>query len=130
MPLVRIDYPQSFDDADVSALSLGVHRAMLDTFNVPTDDFFQVLTGHVARRGLRGPDAFLGIQHTAELVFIQITCAEGRSTEMKRALYKAIVDNCARVAKLRPDDIVINLVETKRENWSFGLGGMPFAPPA
>jgi 4-oxalocrotonate tautomerase len=126
MPLVRISRPSGHPSVDDAAVSQGVHRAMVDTFNVPVDDYFQIVTEHVAGTGLIGPAAFLGIEHTPNMVFIQITCAEGRTTDQKKALYARIVDNVAGV-HLRREDVIINLVETKRENWSFGNGLAPFA---
>lgn len=127
MPLVRISHVAGKPSAFTLALSQGVHRAMVDTFNVPADDYFQIVTDHAASSGVVGPEAFLGIQHTPELVIVQITCAEGRSVGQKKALYAAIVDNLATMTDVRREDIIINLVETKRENWSFGNGLAPFA---
>jgi 4-oxalocrotonate tautomerase len=127
MPLVRISHVEGKPSAFTLALSLGVHRAMVDTFNVPADDYFQIVTDHAASSGVVGPEAFLGIEHTPELVIVQITCAEGRSAGQKKALYAAIVDNLATTTDVRREDIIISLVETKRENWSFGNGLAPFA---
>jgi phenylpyruvate tautomerase PptA (4-oxalocrotonate tautomerase family) len=61
------------------------------------------------------------------LVFIQITCAEGRSVQQKKQLYGAIADNLAAAPGVRREDVIVNLVETRRENWSFGNGEAPFA---
>ena len=127
MPLVRISHTTGKPDDFGPALSDGVHRAMVATFNVPKDDYFQIVTDHAAKVGLAGPDAFLGLRHTSDLVFVQITCAEGRNTEQKKALFKTIVDNLAQAPGMRREDIIINLVETKRENWSFGNGTAQFA---
>lgn len=127
MPLVRISHaagkPQTFS----TALSQGVHRAMVEAFNVPDDDFFQIVTEHTPTTGLIGPDSFLGIDHSTDMVFVQITCAEGRSVDQKKALYGRIAQNAAKDAGVREEDVIINLVETKRENWSFGNGTAPFA---
>lgn len=127
MPLVRISHTAIKPASYITALSQGVHRAMVETFNVPADDFFQIVTEHTAGTGLVGPQAFLGIQHKPDMVFVQITCAEGRSTEQKKALYMRIVDTLHADAGVRREDVIINLIETKRENWSFGNGIAPFA---
>jgi 4-oxalocrotonate tautomerase len=127
MPLVRISHVEGKPSTLAMALSQGVHQAMVETFNVPQDDYFQIVTDHAAATGVIGPTSFLGIDHTPDLVMIQITCADGRSVEQKKALYGAIVDNLAKAPGVRRGDIIINLVETKRENWSFGNGQAPFA---
>lgn len=127
MPLVRIAHPSGKPTTYSTALSQGVHRAMVEAFNVPADDYFQIVTEHLAGAGLVGPEEFLSIRHSAELIFVQITCAEGRSTEQKKALYKTIASNLAQDPGVPTADVIINLVETRRENWSFGNGEAPFA---
>ena len=126
MPLVRISHVEGKSAAFAAGLSQGIHRAMMETFNVPPDDYFQIVTDHAAVSGVVGPASFLGIVHTAELVMIQITCAPGRSVEQKKALYRAIADNLASAPGIRREDVIINLVETGRENWSFGNGEAAF----
>jgi len=126
MPLVRISHVEGKPAAFGAELSQGVHRAMVETFNVPADDYFQIVTDHAATSGVIGPETFLGIAHSPDLVMVQITCAEGRTSEQKKALYRAISENLASTG-VRREDVIINLVETKRENWSFGNGEAPFA---
>lgn len=122
MPLVRISYAVQSKPTVRNAVSVGVHRAMMTTFDVPEDDYFQVITEHAADDGIVGPREFLGIKHTGNMVFVQITCSPGRSLEKKRALYAAIAANLSADAGFAIEDVVINLVETARENWSFGKG--------
>jgi len=127
MPFARISHTAGKSESFSTALSQGIHRAMVDAFGVPEDDFFQIITEHGEKTGLLGPDSFLGIDHSADMVFVQITCAEGRSTEQKKALYAAIASNVAAGTDVGEEDVFINLVETKRENWSFGNGLAQFA---
>ena len=58
---------------------------------------------------------------------VQITWNEGRTLEQKKALYKAIADGLAARLGLRREDVLINLVEVKKENWSFGAGVAQYA---
>ena len=126
MPLVRISHTPGKSDAQLTAISDGVHKALITTFNVPEDDRFQVVTEHAAGTQLVAPASFLGIDHTADMVFVQITCAEGRSSEQKRSLYEEIAVTLAADSAVRAEDVIVNLVETKPENWSFGNGIAPF----
>ena len=48
---------------------------------------------------------------------------------MKRAFYKAIADGLHARLNLRREDLMINLVEVKKENWSYGNGEAQYAPP-
>jgi phenylpyruvate tautomerase PptA (4-oxalocrotonate tautomerase family) len=95
--------------------------------NVPKDDKFQVITKHESPE-LVMPKSYLGIEYSEDIIFIQVTLNEGRNTEMKKKFYKAICEGLVEKLKVRPQDIVINLVEVSKENWSFGNGEMQYAP--
>lgn len=129
MPLTRISLRAGRSAAYHRALMEGIYAAMRETFAVPEDDRFMAIDAH-------GPDTFLygatylGIARSDDLVLIQITCNDTRDAAQKRAFYRAVVERLGRDQGLRPEDILINLVETKPENWSFGHGGMQYAPPA
>ncbi|MNR55269.1 4-oxalocrotonate tautomerase [compost metagenome] len=58
---------------------------------------------------------------------IQITLSEGRTLEQKKLLYKTIVENLNTQLAVRLEDVFINLVEVKKENWSFGNGIAQYA---
>jgi 4-oxalocrotonate tautomerase len=81
----------------------------------------------VSFRG-RGPanlsyaKSYLGISHTDDIVIIQITANDTRTVEQKQAFFARIATLLAQNPGLRKEDIVINLVEVKKENWSFGNG--------
>jgi 4-oxalocrotonate tautomerase len=47
--------------------------------------------------------------------------------ELKRAFYQRVAKDLAELG-LRREDVVINLVEVPKENWSFGNGEMQYAP--
>lgn len=127
MPLVRIDHPAGKPAGFRAAISRGVHQAMLDTFDVPIDDFFQVLSEGDAGTEMVRPEQYLGIRYTSDLTFIQITCNDTRTIDQKKALYAAIAANLSRDPGLRREDILINLIEVKKENWSFGNGIAQYA---
>ncbi len=127
MPFVRIAHPTGKQQSYSTAISQGVHRAMVETIDVPEDDLFQIVTEHAPKTSLIGPQRFLGIEHSADMVFVQITFSEGRSTDQKKALFALIAKYISKDTDIRAEDIFINLVETKRENWSFGNGLAQFA---
>jgi phenylpyruvate tautomerase PptA (4-oxalocrotonate tautomerase family) len=126
MPLVRVDFPAGKSETFRKALSDGVYEAMRLTFNVPEDDRFQVLSSNESTSIVR-PASYLGIDYSDDLVVIQITCNEGRTLEMKKALFAAIAERLAANPGVRQEDVFINLVEVKKENWSFGNGVAQYA---
>src|SRR4051794_1320388 len=127
MPLVRINHAAGRTRDHGQAISDGVHRAMVETFNVPEDDRFQVITETSGATRIAHAPSYLGTEYTDDLVLIQITCNEGRTVEQKRRLYAATADNLHQEAGLRRQDVIINLVEVRRENWSFGDGIAQYA---
>jgi 4-oxalocrotonate tautomerase len=63
---------------------------MLNTFNVPADDHFQVLSESGPGTEIVRPPQYLGLVYSDDLTFIQITCNDTRSVEQKKVLYAAI----------------------------------------
>jgi 4-oxalocrotonate tautomerase len=120
MPLARIDLLKGKDFAYRQEIGRIVYEAML-AVGVPENDRFQVITEHDAG-GLVFAQEYLGIQHSEDLVIIQITWNEGRTAEQKQSFYKTIANGLHAAIGLRREDVIINLVEVKNENWSFGNG--------
>jgi len=127
MPFVRIDLSKQYPDGVAQQVGDIIFQAMREHINVPEDDKFQVITRHDTNE-LVVPKSYLGIEYSEGIIFIQVTLNEGRTTEMKQQFYKAINEALVAKLKLRPQDIVINLVEVNKENWSFGNGAMQYAP--
>jgi 4-oxalocrotonate tautomerase len=125
MPLVRIDLRKGKDAAYRQEIGRVVYDAMVGV-GVPQKDRFQIVAEHDADDFLFDP-SYLGIERTQDLVIIQITWNEGRTLEQKQALYKAIADGLAKTPGIRPEDVFINLVEVRKENWSFGNGVAQYA---
>jgi phenylpyruvate tautomerase PptA (4-oxalocrotonate tautomerase family) len=126
MPLARIDLPAGKNPEYHNAIGDIVYEAMIAVLNVPTDDRFQVITEHALGDLVIDSD-YLGIHRTADAIVIQVTLNEGRTVEVKKAFYKAVADGLHKRLRLRREDVVINLVEVKKENWSFGNGEAQYA---
>ena len=127
MPLVRITLARGRSATERRAIADGIHRALVQTAGVPPDDRFQVVQ-EVPAGGIYWDAGYLGMSRTAGVVFVEITLNAGRTVEVKQALYAAIAHELARAAGVRPDDVLVNLVEVPRENWSFGRGQMSYPP--
>ena len=125
MPLVRIDLRKGKDAPYRAQISRVVYESLVSV-GVPKDDRFQVIAEHDADGFIFDGD-YLGVHRTDDLIFIQITWNEGRTTDQKRALYKAIADGLHAAVGLRREDVFIGLVEVKKENWSFGNGIAQYA---
>ncbi len=126
MPLVRIDLQKGKDADYRRKAGQIVYEAMVATTGVPKNDHFQVIGEHSAENFVFDPD-YLGIHRSSELIMVQIFFNEGRSVDQKKALYKAIADGFTTELKVRREDVLITLVEVKKENWSFGNGIAQYA---
>ncbi len=126
MPLVQISLREGKSATYRRAIGDSVHRAMVETINVPALDRFQVITEHSPDSLIYDP-TYLGIQRTDDVIFVQITLNAGRSTEQKRALYARMTELLSNSPGVRPQDVLISLVEVARENWSFGNGQAQYA---
>ncbi|GJE73479.1 tautomerase family protein [Methylorubrum suomiense] len=126
MPLVRIDLPQGKSPEYRHSVGDVVYEAMRTTLNVPENDRFQVITEH-APGGLVIDPTYLGIARSGDALMIQVTLNAGRSVELKKAFYKAVADGLHERVGLRREDVLIQLVEVPKENWSFGNGEAQYA---
>ena len=126
MPLVWISLREGKPAAYRQAIGDGVHRAMVETINVPAPDRFQVITEHGPENLIYDP-TYLGIERTDDVIFVRITLNAGRTTEQKRALYARMTELLSNSPGVRPQDVLISLVEVARENWYFGNGEAQYA---
>jgi phenylpyruvate tautomerase PptA (4-oxalocrotonate tautomerase family) len=126
MPLVRIDLLQGRPVGFGKQVGEVVYRAMVDTLHVPANDHFQVIIEHDATSLVYDP-TYLNIPRTDAVIFIQITLNEGRTLDVKRAFYQIVARRLHHELGVRIEDILINLVEVKKDNWSFGNGVAQYA---
>jgi phenylpyruvate tautomerase PptA (4-oxalocrotonate tautomerase family) len=126
MPLVRIDLLKGKDAAYRQNVGRVVYEAMIGV-GVPEKDRFQVISEHDENNFVFDP-TYLGIERTNHLIIIQVTWNDGRTLDQKKAFYKSIVDGLVQAVGIRPEDVLINLIEVRKENWSFGNGIATYAP--
>ncbi len=126
MPLVRIDLARGKPPEYRHAIADVIYTAMTGVLNVPQDDRFMIITEH-GQGDLSVSPEYLGIVHTADVVLIQVTLNEGRTVPVKQDFYRTVADGLHERTGLRREDVIICLVEVKKENWSFGNGIAQYA---
>jgi 4-oxalocrotonate tautomerase len=127
MPVTRIAIHEGKTSDYKNALMDEIYEAMRETVAIKDGDRFMAITEHGDDEFAYGP--FLGIDRSADLVQVQVFWAPGKTTEAKLAMYKRIVERLAANPGVRPQDILISVVETAAENWSFGNGETQFYQP-
>ena len=126
MPLTRISLKRGTSPAYRNAIMDSVYEAMRETFDVPEDDRFMLVSEHGDGEFIYGT-RYLGIARSDALVIIELTVSNTRTLAQKKALFKRIAERLAANPGLRPEDVFINLVEVAKENWSFGHGEAQYA---
>jgi 4-oxalocrotonate tautomerase len=121
MPLVRISLRNGTSPEFRKALGDGIHTALVEAFAVPSDDHFQVISEYSADDLIYDPQ-YLGVCRSDRVVFVQVILSFGRKPQQKRKFFKRAADILAKSPGLSPKDLLIVLVETSWENWSFGNG--------
>ena len=128
MPLVRITLRKGKTPEFLRDASNAIHEALVATANVPADDRFHIIE-EVDHDNLVAHPSYGGVERSDGLVIIQITLNAGRTVEVKRALYADIARRLQEAVDVRPDDVLVSLVEVTKENWSFGGGRATYAMP-
>ena len=128
MPLVRVALRRGKSPAYLTAIRDGIYAAMRETFDVPEDDRFLLVTQHDADEFDYSP-RYLGIVRSDDLVVIQITANSTRTVEQKQALYRRMAERLADNPGVRPEDVFISLVGALPEDWSFGNGRAQYVKP-
>lgn len=124
MPLLRVDVYEGRSKRQLKDLLDALHRAMLAAFKVPERDRYQIVHEHKPSRMIM-EDTGLDIPRTENFVFVQVT-TRPRSREMKEAFYRLAVEELERSCGIAPSDVMINMVTTTDEDWSFGMGRAQF----
>lgn len=128
MPLVRIDFLEGKSERYRAQVGDILYRTLVDVLKVPEHDRFQVITEHT-KAGLPFDREYLGIPRSDDCIIVQITLNSGRSTELKQRFYQALADRLHEGVQIRKEDVLINLVEVPKENWSFGNGEAQYVTP-
>lgn len=121
MPLVKLSMRRGKSPEYLRTAADCVHEALVAQANVPADDRFQIIQQLDAEALIAHP-TYGGVNRSENLIVVEITLNQGRTLEIKKNLYADIVARLGRALGVRPDDVLVSLVEVTKENWSFGNG--------
>jgi phenylpyruvate tautomerase PptA (4-oxalocrotonate tautomerase family) len=124
MPLLRFDLIEGRDEQAIKTLLDAAHRAVVNALGSPERDRFQIVNQHPAHEMIV-QDVGLGIERSKNVVVISVT-SKKRTQEQKQALYKALMDELTEHCALRPQDIMISVVDNTSADWSIAFGEAQF----
>lgn len=126
MPLVTIHLFAGKSSEYVRALADGLHAALVETYDVPQEDRFQVIHELPAGK-IVFSSSYLDVQRSEDVVLVLVMASRTRTSDQKRAFYAAATRNLANSPGLRNEDLQIILSSNEREDWSFGNGVASYA---
>lgn len=86
MPLLKIDIIKGRSNEDLVKLLDNLHEAMVEVFEVPERDRYQIVTEHERSRMII-QDTGIGLTRTDNVVIVT-AISRPRSAEMKQRFYK------------------------------------------
>ncbi|MCY8009511.1 tautomerase family protein [Bacillus haynesii] len=124
MPLLRFDLIEGRDEQALKKLLDTAHDAMVEAFNVPEKDRYQIVHQHPANE-LIIQDTGLGLNRSKDLVVISIT-SKTRTESQKEKLYTLLAERLEAECGISPEDVMVSITENGDADWSFGLGEAQF----
>ena len=121
MPYSRISLLKGKSPDYLRALSNSLHNALVEAFNVPEKDRFQVIHQHEPYELIFDRD-YEGGPRSDDFVLIAITAGKPRSTEVKQAFYRRLAERLAEAPGIRPEDVMVVINTSLGDEWSFGSG--------
>ncbi|MGO4496387.1 tautomerase family protein [Paenibacillus sp. 2RAB27] len=102
-------------------MSRIIGSALVEYFNVPEDDVFQVFHSHKEGDFYYSP-SYLGVERSDGLLYFQITLKSGRTTSQKKGFYSELAEQLSNQLPMRKEDVFVVLMDNEFEDWSFGNG--------
>lgn len=121
MPFTRISLLKGKPPEYLRAISDSLHRALVEAFDVPPDDRFQAFHQHEPGE-LVFDRNYLGGPRSDDFILFAITAGRPRSAETKTAFYRRLVARLGESPGVRPEDVMVVINTSSREDWSFAKG--------
>ena len=123
MPLTRITLRQGVSDAALSQISDILHQALVNEFNVPADDRFQIIeTLPDAQRSF--DRHYLSGSRSHDFILFHIVAGKPCTTEQKQTFYRVLSERLHTLLGIQPDDVMVVIQFNSAEEWSFSRGEM------
>jgi phenylpyruvate tautomerase PptA (4-oxalocrotonate tautomerase family) len=124
MPLLYVDMIEGRTPAEIRELLDAIHDAVVEAFQVPQRDRYQVVRTHPAHE-IVTLDTGLGITRSSQQVVLQVV-SRRRPRDFKERFYKLLASNLAERCGLDPADLIVSITENDDADWSFGYGRAQF----
>ncbi|MBO1326769.1 tautomerase family protein [Acetobacter sp. TBRC 12305] len=124
MPLLHFHVNTGRTEAEIKTLLDAAHEAMLEAFEVPAGDRYQIVSEHKPSNMIV-EDTGLGIPRTKDVVLLQVF-SRPRGADKNALFYRLLVEKLEAACGIKPSDVMVSVVENQDAHWSFGLGRAQF----
>ncbi len=121
MPYTRISLLKGKPPHYLRAVSDALHQALVETFDVPPADRFQIIDQHEPGELIFDRNYLVG-PRSDDFILFAVTVGRPRDTAAKRAFYRRLVALLAESPGVRPQDVMVVIATTARDEWSVGDG--------
>jgi len=124
MPLIRIDLFEGRSEDELQAILDTVHECVLEAFQVPERDRYQVVTEHKPGRMIL-QDTGLGFERSDQAMLVHVFTSP-RQTRMKINFCQLLADKLESSCGLDPKDLMVSISTNTDADWSFGFGKIQY----
>jgi hypothetical protein len=124
MPLMKFNLLKGRTKEELNRLLDTAHEAMVQSFDVPERDRYQIVLEHDASH-LRALDTGLDIPRTEKFVLLEVV-SRPRPREVKLAFYQRLCTALQETCGIADSDVMIAFTINSDEDWSFGNGRAQF----
>lgn len=124
MPLLHFHVYEGRSEGEIKKLLDTAHEAMLEAFQVPRGDRYQIVTEHKPSHMIL-EDTGLDIPRTKDMILLQVF-SRPRGDGNLALFYRLLTDRLEAECGIKSSDVMISVVENKDAHWSFGFGRAQF----
>lgn len=120
MPLLKFHMYEGRTEKEITDILDVTHEAMVQSFNVPDSDRYQVVQEHKSYQMIM-KDTGLGYDRTNQFILIHMI-SKKRTAEQMEVFYKNVAEALHHMCGISPTDIMFTTSPNGDEDWSFGEG--------
>lgn len=120
MPLLKFHMYEGRTEKEITDILDVTHEAMVQSFNVPDSDRYQVVQEHKSYQMIM-KDTGLGYDRTNQFILIHMI-SKKRTAEQMEVFYKNVAEALHHKCGISPTDIMFTTSPNGDEDWSFGEG--------
>lgn len=123
MPFTHISLLRGHSPEYIKALSESLHQALVETFEVPSNDRFQAIHQHEPYELIFDPHYLGGLKpRSKHFVLFNIIAGKIRNHATKQRFCERLVERLATSPGLQKEDVMIIISTTQSDDWSFSNG--------